>query len=78
MVSFPYYSHIFRDSYGSGMGIVWEAYHKGVPLLGVPENPIDKFCVVFNGVEITDWIFLEFLWFRGESDSQDTYFIIGI
>ena len=32
---------IFRDSYGSGVGIVWEAYHKGVPLLGVPENPID-------------------------------------
>ena len=23
------------------MGIVWEAYHKGVPLLGVPENSID-------------------------------------
>ena len=23
------------------MGIVWEAYHKGVPLLGVPENPTD-------------------------------------
>ena len=23
MVSFPYYSHIFRDSYGNGMGIVW-------------------------------------------------------
>ena len=22
------------------MGIVWEAYHKGVPLLGVPENPM--------------------------------------
>ena len=42
MVSFPYYSHIFGDSYGSGMGIVWEAYHKGVPLLGVPENPIDS------------------------------------
>ena len=41
MGSFPYHSHIFRDSYGSGMGIVWEAYHKGVPLLGVPENPID-------------------------------------
>ena len=37
----PYHSHIFRDSYGSGMGIVWEAYHKGVPLLGVPENPIE-------------------------------------
>ena len=24
------------------MGIVWEAYHKRVPLLGVPENPIDS------------------------------------
>ena len=23
------------------MGIVWEAYHKGVPLLGVPGNPIE-------------------------------------
>ncbi len=42
MVSFPYHSHIFRDSYESGMGIVWEAYHKGVPSLGVPENPTDS------------------------------------
>ena len=25
------------------MGIVWEAYHKQVPLLGVPEDPIDPF-----------------------------------
>ena len=24
------------------MGVVWEGYHKGVPLLGVPENPIEK------------------------------------
>ena len=24
------------------MGIVWEAYYKGVPVLGVPENPIDQ------------------------------------
>ena len=23
MVSFPYYSYIFRDSCGSGMGILW-------------------------------------------------------
>ena len=23
------------------MGIVWETYHKGVPLSGVPENAID-------------------------------------
>ena len=41
MVSFPYHSHIFTDSYGSGMGIVWEAYHN--PLLGVAENPIDLY-----------------------------------
>ena len=42
MGSFPYYSHIFRDSYGSGMGIVWETYHKGVPLLKVPENILES------------------------------------
>ena len=24
------------------MGIVWEAYHKGVPVLGVPENSMNK------------------------------------
>ncbi len=41
MMGPPYYSHIFRDSYGSAMGIVWEAYYKGVPLLGVPENPTE-------------------------------------
>ena len=26
------------------MGIVWEAYHKGVPLLGVPGNSLDRSC----------------------------------
>ncbi len=31
------------------MGIVWEAYYKGVPLLGVPENPIDMLCKVLGG-----------------------------
>ena len=35
----PYYS---LRALGILMGIVWEAYHKGVPLLGVPENPIDS------------------------------------
>ena len=24
------------------MGIVWETYHKRVPVLGVPENPTEK------------------------------------
>ena len=32
MVSFPYWSHIFRDSYGSGMGTVWA---RG-PMIGGP------------------------------------------
>ena len=33
------------------MGIVWEAYHKGVPLLGVPENPTDQIFVISKGWE---------------------------
>ena len=28
------------------MEIVWEAYHNLVPLLGVPENPIDRMVVL--------------------------------
>ena len=32
-ILFPYHSHL-----GILMGVVWETYHKGVPLLGVPEN----------------------------------------
>ena len=32
------------------MGIVWEAYHKGVPLLGVPENPIDKWRIPWGEI----------------------------
>ena len=46
MVSFPYYSHTIPISLGILMGIVWEAYHKGVPLLGVPENPIEGICLL--------------------------------
>ena len=42
MVSFPYYSHTIPISLGILMGIVWEASHKQVPLLGVPENAIDQ------------------------------------
>ena len=34
-----YYSHIFRE-FEHGR-VVWEWYWKGVPLLGVPENPTD-------------------------------------
>ena len=41
MGSFPYHSHIFRDSYGSGMGIVWEASHCwGSHCWGSLESPL--------------------------------------
>ena len=64
MVSFPYHSHIFRDSnMGVGFpGIVWvPAYHKGVPLLGVPRITLDKglssskrkFTIFVNGAVAT-------------------------
>ena len=40
-------THTIPISLGILMGVVWESYHKGVPLLGVPENPIEisKFIV---------------------------------
>ena len=36
MGSFPYYSHTTPISLGILMGIVWEAYHKGDPIIGGP------------------------------------------
>ena len=33
---FPYYSHTTPIRIPKDMEIVWEAYHRGVPLLGVP------------------------------------------
>ena len=41
-VIFPYYSDIFRDSYGSGMGIVWEAYHNGSHYCGSLKIPLNE------------------------------------
>ena len=32
------------------MGIVWEAYHKGVPLLGVPEITLDFFPPLLSAI----------------------------
>ena len=40
-ILFPYHSHNNPQRYGNGMGLVWEAYHKGLPLLGVPGITID-------------------------------------
>ena len=36
--SFPYYSHTTPIRIPKGMRIGWETYHKGVPLLKVPEK----------------------------------------
>ena len=49
-------SHIFRDSYGSGMGIEWETYHKGVPLLGVPENPTETLVSPWDAYKGKLWL----------------------
>ena len=42
-ILFPYHSHMFRDSYGSSMGIVWVplTIFGGPMSLGDPENPIE-------------------------------------
>ena len=50
----PYHSHIFRDSYGSGMGIVWEAFHKGVPLLPLILGSIVVFGDLWNWGKIVE------------------------
>ena len=41
MVSFPYHSHTTPIRIPKDMGMVWEAYHKGVPVLGVPGITLD-------------------------------------
>ncbi len=47
----PPISGIFRDPqwWDRLMGMVWEAYHKGVPLLGVPEISLDPTLQNFSG-----------------------------
>ena len=49
-IPFPYHSDKNFQRYGNGMGIVWEAYHKGVPLevhgIGAPAYPPSK--IMFN------------------------------
>ena len=53
MVSFPYYSHTTPIRIPKDMGIVWESYHKRVPLLGVPENILDE--MPFSSECFTCW-----------------------
>ena len=42
MASFPFYSHTTPIRILKDMGMVWEAYHKGVPVLGVPGITLDS------------------------------------
>ena len=44
-ILFPYYSHTTPIRIPEDMGIVWEAYHKGVQLLGVPGITLDSWQV---------------------------------
>ena len=39
---FPYYSHTTPIRILKDMGIVWETYQKGVPLMKVPENILER------------------------------------
>ncbi len=43
-------THTIPISLGILMGIVWEAYHKGVPLLGVPGITLDKLMLGLLGI----------------------------
>ena len=38
----PYYSHTTPIRIPKDMGMVWKAYHKGVPLLGVRAITLDR------------------------------------
>ena len=59
MVSFPYYFHTTPTRIPKDMGMVWETYHKGVPLLGVPGITLDNFDDSFGQDEINlqTWVF---------------------
>ena len=40
-------STVFINGIPKDMGMVWEAYHKGVPLLGIPGFTLDFVCSIF-------------------------------
>ena len=67
---FPYYSHTTPIRIPEDMGIVWEAYHKGVQLLGVLGITLDSwqyFLMLFYHGILRDfcsaWMFFLFWWF---------------
>ena len=53
--------HIFRDSYGSGMGIVWEAYHKGSHYWGSLKIPLNKFRSIDYPHRVSGFLTIGFL-----------------
>ena len=52
----------FKEFLGILMGILWEAYHKGVPLLGVPENPTDHWKLAKKSTEVSTHEFFCRIW----------------
>ena len=76
MGSFPYYSHTTPIRIPKDMGMVWEASHKGVPLLGVPEKfPYQP--VLFSSLDMfftltaCDLFFMTLCWHVQTSDKHD-------
>ena len=59
IVSFPYYSHIFGDSCGSGMGLVWPSHQ---PLFGH-----SRFALSEDRIILIQWaaIFIILVWQLG-------------
>ena len=49
----PFYSHTTPIRIPKDMGMVWEAYHKGVPLLGVPGITLDVCVKSFTSCEVS-------------------------
>ena len=49
-------STVFINGIPKDMGMVWEAYHKGVPLLGVPGISLDFVCSIFWFSDVRTWM----------------------
>ena len=52
------------------MGILWEAYHKGVPLLGVPENPTDPILPFANRTQYLEDLCRNCKWANNHGDRK--------
>jgi len=76
MVSFPYYSHTIPVRIAKDMGMVWEGYHKGVPLLGVPGSTLEIISLYPNSFQLAESnTYLSLLLMRGRA-SQYVHAVI--